>query len=99
MSRFSDLCAFTSRRHYEFAEAFVRLWRQKRAEGIERPRVGRLAALAAGYGEGSWCATNAIQTADQMVNRLLKRPEVLARIQQLGLERVNGEWREARQPA
>lgn len=88
-----------SRRAYDFAHNFVRMWKQKRAAGVRVPRVGRLAALAAGYGRGSWCQRNAELAADQMVVRLLKQPEVLALIHELGLERIDGEWREVRSRA
>ena len=78
----------------EFADTFVRLWREKKAEGVQNPRVGRLAAMMAGYGRTSWCESNAIQTADVMYNKLLKRPEVTDYIRELGLERIGRQWRE-----
>ena len=77
-----------------FAESFVRLWRQQRAAGIKNPRVGRLAALTAGYGQNSWCEERSVQAADMMVNKLLRRPDVLAYIYELGLERDGRHWRD-----
>jgi hypothetical protein len=80
--------------HKRFAETFVRLWRDQKARGVLNPRVGRLAALASGYGNTSWCEGNAIQTADVMFNKLVKRPEIVQYIRELGLERVGRQWRE-----
>jgi hypothetical protein len=76
----------------KFCENFVRLWREERAKGASRPRVGRQAALLAGYGGKSWNERNTILAADQMYNRLVKRPDVIATLKELGLERTGEDW-------
>jgi hypothetical protein len=81
----------------QFAEIFVRLWLEKRAQGVQNPRVGRVAAMMAGYGQGSWCQSNAIQTADVMFNKLVKRSDVMEYIRELGLERIGRQWRPVQQ--
>lgn len=81
-------------RHQAFCDIFLRLFREQRAQGVENPRVGRLAAMTAGYGQESWCPSNSIQTADVMFNKLTKRPDVLEYLRGKGLERVGRQWRE-----
>lgn len=78
-----------------FCDVFVSLWRQHRATGIENPRVGRIAAMTAGYGARSWTPLRSQQAADMMYNKLLKQPAVIQRILELGLERDGRQWREA----
>ncbi len=78
-----------------FCNVFVSLWRAQRAIGIEFPRVGRQAAMSAGYGATSWNPIRSLQAADVMYNKLLKQAPVIAYLKELGLERDGRKWREA----
>lgn len=75
-----------------FCEAFARLFREQRAAGVVSPRVGRMAAMIAGYGQKSWCAIRAIEAADVMFNKLIKRAHVVNYLRGLGIERIDGRW-------
>lgn len=80
--------------HKKFCEVFAKLWHQQKQAGVQNPRVGRLAALAAGYGKNSWSESNAIQTADVVFNQLTKRRDVLQYLRELGFERDGRFWRQ-----
>lgn len=88
-----DACEVKNPRAKRFCEIFVRLWLQQWESGIENPRVGRQAAMIAGYGGRSWNEVRAPQAADVMFNKLVKRPEVVNYIRELGLERDGRYWR------
>ena len=75
----------------------MRLYREQKAAGVKRPRVGRMAALAAGYGQGSWCESNAIQTADVMFCQLIKRQDVRDYLKEQGFERIGRDWYDTRE--
>jgi hypothetical protein len=81
-----------SDKHKKFAKEFVRLWRHFKSLNVVSPRVGRMAALMVGYGEGSWSSQNTILAADMAACRLLRRPEVLDYIRELGLVRHGRRW-------
>jgi hypothetical protein len=85
--------ALLNPRHRKFCQLFVKFWQEQWALGVKNPRVGRLATLAAGYGGKSWSETNAVQTADVLYNRLVKKPEILNYLRELGLERDGRRWR------
>lgn len=84
--------------HKRFAEIFARLWKEQRTKGVKNPRVGRMAAMMAGYGAQSWNETNAVLTADVMFNKLVKRQDVLQYLRELGIERIGRQWREVDRP-
>lgn len=77
-----------------FVEIFVTLWKQQKALGVKNPKVGRQAALLAGYGGKSWSELKRWQAADCMFSRLTKRDDVLQLIREQGLERNGRLWRE-----
>lgn len=68
-----------------FARSFVSLWRAQREAGHIKPRVARMAAMAAGYGGGSWCESRSMDAASVTAGRLLKRREIVGRISELGV--------------
>jgi hypothetical protein len=84
---------FRSPKMPRFCEIFARLLHEAFANGEKRPKVGRKAALLAGYGENSWNENKTLQAADVLYARLIRRPDVLAYLKQLGVERLNGQWR------
>lgn len=84
--------AFRSPKMKRFCELFAQLFHQERAAGIARPKVGRRAALMAGYGSGSWNENRVIQTADTMYAKLVSRDDVTAYLRQLGVVRLGRQW-------
>lgn len=77
-----------------FAQTFVSMYKEARRQGIPKPKVGRRAALAAGYGADSWCDRAKILRADRSYLRNVNNPKVLDYMRDLGLERDGDIWRE-----
>jgi hypothetical protein len=85
---------FRSQLMQRFVVIFVRLWREKKAAGVEKPRVGRMAATLAGYGQKAHSPKAAVLAVDKQYCELVKRRDVLEAIRGLGLERDGRYWRE-----
>ena len=75
-----------------FCEIFAHLLREAAAKGQANPKVGRRAAMLAGYGGGSWNENRLVQTADTMYAKLVRREDVKGYLRQLGVERVGRHW-------